>query len=110
MQNQKTMTNLRLIWKTTLRLTKLFESAAACICNVRQCVAVSCSVLEMKEWRRGCLYLQCVAVCGSELQCVGNERMEARRAAERTSAGKMLQCVAVCCSALQCVAVCCSVL
>ena len=53
--------------------------------------------------------MQCVAVCGSELQCFENERVEARRAAGRTSAGNMLQCVAVCCSVLQCFAVCYSV-
>ena len=75
-------------------------------CSVSQCVAVCCSVLQLRNYHirsrskaSGLLIcmLQCVAVRCSVLQCV----------AVRCC---VLQCVAVCCSALQCVAVHCKAL
>jgi len=55
------------------------------VCNVLQCVAMCCSVL---QWYEG---IMIGVVNGSDPRPV-------------------LQCVAVCCSVLQCVAVCCNVL
>jgi len=68
-------------------------------CNVLQCVAACCSVLQREiseivdvyEWR------PVVAMCRSLLQCVAMCR-------------SVFLCVPVCCSVLQCVAVCCSVM
>ena len=56
--------------------------------------------------------LRCVAVCCSVLQYVAVFPKRAQAIQEPCKTGKrsVLQCVAVCCSALQCVAVCCSVL
>jgi len=58
--------------------------------------------------------LQCVAVCGSVLQCVAVWRLHGPRG---QAAGCVLSllarivgwCAAVCCSVMQCVAVCCRV-
>jgi len=91
------------------------------VCNVLQCVAVCCSVLqwhtcpfartpccaEPAQCVVCCGVLQCVAVCCSVLQCVAVTHMSAcphavlRRAC---TVCNVLRCVAVCCSVLQCVA------
>ena len=60
-------------------MRKGYLRVAVC-CNVLQCVAAGCSVLQGLCVKDICV-LQCVAVCCS-----------------------VLQCVAVCCSVLQCVA------
>jgi len=108
----------------------VLQCAAVC-CSVLQCAAVSDDVGMCRGYGGGgqgisgasgstyqsssgggyqvymsCCMLQRVAVCCSELQCVGAEA-NAKAAMEVVL---RCVCVAVCCSALQCVAVCCSVL
>ena len=51
--------------------------------------------------------VQCVAVCGSVLQCVSVSLRCFRSWESAFPWAGVLQCVAECCSVLQCVAVCC---
>jgi len=102
--------------------------------NLLQCVAVCCSVLQCVDFAihppdlRVCVLVRCFAriccsvfaVCCSVLQCVAvccNERQLCDSTAGSLSlrpgltlGTNLLQCVAMCHSALRCVAVCWSVL
>ena len=77
-------------------------------CSGLQCVAVYCSVV---PWR---LLAPMRLVCYSVLQCVAvcSSALQRGVSSEAACANAfgVLQCVAVCCSVLQCVAVCCSIL
>ena len=105
-------------------------------CNVLQCVAVCCNVLQKeriatticthtKEKEKVfvvcCSVSQCVAMCYNVLQCVvegenSHTNLHARKREKKKSfwgvavCCSLLQCIAMCCSVLQCVAVCCSAL
>ena len=68
------------------------ELQCAC-CSVLQCVAVSCSKLQLATESIRVVSSRCSPVCVCVMQCV---------------AASVLQCVAVCCIELQCA--CCSVL
>jgi len=77
------------IWSSLVAV--LLQSVAVC-CSALQC----CSVLTLYLAFRGGIFLYVfVCVCVLFVECFRE---------------RLLQCVAVCCSALQCVAVCCSVL
>jgi len=79
-------------------------------CSVLQCVAVCGSVMQC--FTVCCNVLQSVAVCGSVLQCVTVCCSVLQRVAVCCS---LLQyvvscvCVTVCCSVLQCIVICCGV-
>jgi len=80
----------------------------------RMHMAVCCSVLQHEKRKRWCVLLlllrRWVAVSCSELQCKQALMCWAMAASYNdTDTISVLQCVAVCCSALQCVATCCAV-
>jgi len=64
----------------------------------------------MMEKKKVCVWLRCVVVCGSVLQCVAVYcSVWRRRRCVCAGCCNVLQCVAVYCSVLQCAAVCCQV-
>jgi len=87
-------------------------------CSVLQCVTVCCcSAWDALSLWSPCvlqcvtLFLKCVAVCYSVLQCaVAVPGKPSPYGQHHHVCCSVLQWVAVCCSVLQCVAVCCSVL